>query len=212
MKSTKDNQVNDNRELFERIALKDDEQAFTAFFDRYHAKLIQFALLFVPQIDQSEDVVSNVLIRLIKNSKKVHEMENIEGYLFISVKNEAINFLKRESKHKMNTFDMDTDFFSHEYIDPIKKLIEKELRELISTTIEGLPLKRKMVYKLIKDEGMKYQEVADLMNISKRTVEVHLKLAVKELRITVRQYISDNKDKPSCMDVVKTIYAVLLVG
>ena len=212
MKSTKDNQVNDNRELFERIALKDDEQAFTVFFARYHTKLIQFALLYVPQIDQAEDVVSNVLLRLIKNANKVFEMENIEGYLFMSVKNEAINFIKKESKHKMNISDIDTDFFSHEYIDPMEKLIEKELRELISNTIEGLPLKRKMVYKLIKGEGMKYKEVAELMNISKRTVEVHLKLAVKELRITVRKYLSENKDKPGYMDVVKTLYAVLLVG
>lgn len=202
----------DNRELLERIAKKDDEQAFTIFFDHYHAKLIQFALLFVPQIDQAEDVVSNMLIRMIKNAGKIFEMDNLEGYLFMSVKNEAINFLKKEGRHKMNVSDVDIDFFSQEHVDPIEKLIEKELRELISNTIERLPLKRKMVYKLIKDEGMKYQEVADLMNISKRTVEVHLKLAVKELRTTVHKHMSDNQDRPGYMNVVKTLYAVLLVG
>ncbi len=201
-----------NKELFQRIAFKDDEQAFNVFFDRYHTKLIQFALLFVPQIDQAEDVVSNVLIRLIKNADKVFAMQNLEGYLFMSVKNEAINFQKKESKHKLSITDTDTDFFSHEFVDPMEKLIEKELRELISNTIEGLPLKRKMVYKLIKDEGMKYQEVADLMNISKRTVEVHLKLAVKELRVAVRQYMDENQDRPGYMGVVKVLYSILMVG
>ncbi|MEQ9289437.1 MAG: RNA polymerase sigma-70 factor [Cyclobacteriaceae bacterium] len=201
-----------NKELLKRIALKDDEQAFNTFFDLYHLKLIQFALLFVPQIDQAEDVVSNVMIRLIKNADKVFAMENMEGYLFMAVKNEAINFLKKEGKHKNNISDIDTDFFSHEFVDPMEKLLEKELRQLISNTVEALPLKRKMVYKLIKDEGLKYQEVADLMDISKRTVEVHLKLAVKELRIAVRNYMSENKDNPGYMGIVKALYTVLMVG
>ncbi|MFY0653511.1 MAG: sigma-70 family RNA polymerase sigma factor [Cyclobacteriaceae bacterium] len=204
--------ASENQQFFERIVREDDERAFTIFFERYHAKLIQFALLFVPHIEQAEDVISNVLIRLIKNADKVFKMHNLEGYLFISVKNEALNFLKKEGKHKLNVIDQDSDFHSHEYVDPMEKLLEKELRQLITRTVEGFPPKRKMVYKLIKDEGLKYKEVATLMDLSKRTVEVHLKLAIKELRATVRKYMADKKPGTSYMNVARMAYSVLMIG
>lgn len=172
-----------------RIATENDRNSFNIFFKHYHARLIRFAILFVHNYDQAEDIISNVLVRLLKNREKVFLMENFEAYLFQSVKNEAINHLKKEKRLAAYSIDEEQDFIGGKFVDPLEKLISDELRAVLATTVEALSPKRRMVYKLIKDEGLKYKEVAELLDISERTVEVHLKLAVKEIREVVIRYV-----------------------
>lgn len=180
----------DMQHIFYRIAMENDRESFNIFFKHYHSKLIRFAALFVPNYDQAEDIVSNVLTRILKNRKKIFLMDNFEGYLFRSIKNEAINFLKKEKRMPVYSINESEDFICGEFIDPLEKLISNELRLLVANTIEKLSPKRRMVYKLIKDEGLKYKEAGELLDISERTVEVHLKLAIREIREVVLKYIN----------------------
>ena len=198
------------KELLFKIAEKDDKQAFSLFFNQYYAKLLRFAHLFVPSIHQAEDIVSEVLIRLLKKRKELFKIQNFEGYLFLSVKNEALNHLKQSKRNNnLVSIENEHDCFSSDFVDPLNKLLEEELRDLIYHTIEKLPPKRRMVYKLIKDEGLKYKEVAELLEISERTVEVHLKIAVKELREKIIKYLED-KQQQSRMRIMKMVQILLL--
>ncbi len=184
--------------ILQRIAIHDDQKAFSEFFDYYHSKLIKFAHLYVPNYNQSEEIVSEVLIKLLKKRKELHKIEKFEGYLFTMVKNQSLNFLK-QNKKKLNHLSLENleDFFSTERIDPYEKYLESELRELLIKTIEKLPPKRQMVFKLIKDEGMSQKEVAELMDLSIRTVEAHLKLAVKDVREKISNNFKESlKEKP----------------
>ncbi len=184
--------------ILQRIAIHDDQKAFSEFFDCYHSKLIKFAHLYVPNYNQAEDIVSEVLIKLLKNRKTLHKIEKFEGYLFTMIKNQSLNFIKQNKKN-INHLSVDNmeDFLSTDRIDPYEKYLESELRNLLNKTIELLPPKRQMVFKFIKDEGMSQKEVAELMNISVRTVEVHLKLAVMEVRKVIKEYFTESeKEKP----------------
>lgn len=193
-----------------KMSEKDDKQAFSFFFNYYYVKLLRFAHLFVPSIHQAEDVVSEVLIRLLKKRKELFKIENFEGYLFLAVKNEALNNIKLSKRNNnLVSIENENDCFSSDFVDPYTKLVEEELRNLIYCTIEKLPPKRRMVYKLIKDEGLKYKEVAELLDISERTVEVHLKIAVKELRETIKTYLED-KQPQSSMQIMQMIQILLL--
>lgn len=196
------------REIFRRIALHNDKEAFTFFFNDYYGTLLQFAMLYVPHFEQAEDIVSNVMVRLIKKSHKLSEVNHIENFLFITVKNEALDYLKKEKRREYHSIDTTQDFLSPEYIDPYEKYIEKELRDLIVRTVEALPPKRKMVYKLIKDENMKYAEVSKLLDISERTVNVHMTLAVKELKQAVNTYLEGKSDNPRFMRVARALLPV----
>ena len=184
--------------ILQKIALDDDQKAFSEFFDYYHSKLIKFAHLYVPNYDQTEEIVSEVLITLLKKRKTLYKIEKFEGYLFTMVKNQALNFIK-QNKKSLNHLSIEglEDIFSTERVDPYEKYLESELRELLNKTIEKLPPKRQMVFKLIKDEGMSQKEVAKLMDLSVRTVEVHLKLAVKDVRRTIKENFKESmKAKP----------------
>lgn len=193
----------DMRQIFYRIAKENDRESFNVFFRHYHSRLIRFAILFVPNFDAAEDIVSNALVKILKNREKAFLMDQFEGYLFTCVKNEALNYLKREKRVHFFRIEEDDDFVSGEYVSPLEKLIDNELREHITKAIESLSPKRRMVYKLIKDEGLKYKQVAELMDISERTVEVHLKLALKDVRHAIAQYL--NKPEAS---VAKTFLKI----
>lgn len=184
--------------ILQKIALHDDQKAFSIFFDFYHPKLIKFAHLYVSNYVQVEEIVSEVLIKLLKKRKTLHEIEKFEGYLFTMIKNQSLNYIKQNKKN-LNHLSSENieDFFSAERIDPYEKYLESELRDLLNKTIELLPPKRQMVFKLIKDEGMSQKEVAELMDISARTVEVHLKLAVKDVRKIIKDHFTESqKEKP----------------
>ena len=99
-------------------------------------------------------------------------------------------------------------------MDPHEMLVGIELYGQINKLIERLPPKRQQVYRLIKDDDMCYKDVAKLMDISERTVEVHLKIAVRELRSSIVGYLegcysgTDNQNFNGTSNTVQ-LYATL---
>ncbi len=92
-----------------------------------------------------------------------------------------------------------------EHINPERELLDDELRALIHKTVENLPPRRRMIYKMIKDDGLKYKEVASLLDITQKTVENHLDIAIKEVRQAVAQYLEGKQVKPFLQKVVQSV-------
>jgi RNA polymerase sigma-70 factor (ECF subfamily) len=200
-------------ELLYRIAEFDDKEAFKIFFNLYYTKLIKFALLFVPSKQQAEDIVSEVLIRLLKKRRQLSAIDNFEGYLFLSVKNQALSSIKKVSARiSFNSIDMEGTQLSSEQVNPESIFLDDELRDLVFKTVENLPPRRKMIYKMIKDDGLKYKEVADLLAISQKTVENHLDIAIKEVRTSVTLYLKGKQVKSLLNNVpMNTLFLCLSV-
>lgn len=182
-------EINDSSQLFARIA-EGDKAAFDTFFRHYYPKLVRFAGLFICDEPQAEDVVADVLTNLLIHRQRVFALPHVEAYLYASVKNQARSYLKKQGR-------------THSFLqsrrlrpdlsvvpDPYELLVGQELHTLISKLIQELPPKRRMVFQLLREEKLSYRQVADLMEISERTVEVHLRLAIKALRLGLEQYLS----------------------
>jgi len=181
-----------NNILLNRISVNSDKVAFSELFKRYHSKLVSFATCFLPDYSEAEDMVSEVFIRLLKNPKGLKDIENFEGYLYYSVKNQCLNQLKK-NKRKNNLFvplDLQ-DCKTGEYSQPLEQLVTSELREKIAGCIDRLPQKRRLVYKMIKDDGLSVKDTANLLDIADKTVKKHLELAVRELRVEIQEYLSN---------------------
>jgi RNA polymerase sigma-70 factor (ECF subfamily) len=176
--------------LLRATALRDDREAFSLFFHHYYTKLVRFALLFDSNRSDAEDTVSEVMIRMFRRRKELFLLENFEPYLFRSVKNEALNKLRSE-KAFLSFSQVVFTANVQDRMDPHEMLMGTELYGQINKLIEKLPPKRQQVYRLIKDDGMCYKDVAKLMEISERTVEVHLKIAMRELRSSILTYLED---------------------
>ncbi len=183
------------RFLLKKIGERNDERAFSEFFDHYHTRLIQLALLFVPRFDQAEEVVAEVFLKLLRKKESLMCIQNFEGYLFKMVKHESLNYLKKNKKQDSGNVLVDDiqDYLYTDQNDPEKDMINNDLGRLVRQVIEALPPKRGLVFKMVKDDNMSFKEVGEVLEISERTVEVHLKLAIKDLRKALSSYYHENE-------------------
>lgn len=174
--------------LLSRISQK-DEETFSQFFKVYYPKLIQLALAFVPEIVSAQEIVSDVFYKILKNPKNLQKITDFDNYIYIVLRNQSFTYLKK-NKHKtfFETIDQKEDYILHDQRNPENSLLSKELFLLVNSAIQDLPPKRKIIFLLIKEEGRKYKDVAKILNISIKTVELQMTLALKKIRKTVSDY------------------------
>ena len=167
--------------LIERLSKNSDEQALDELFHIYYDRLLTSAFFVVKSKDLAEEVVADVFYRLWKNREKLGEVKNLDNYLFISIRNQALNYLEREQKVGRDSIDeVPTDTFTETHTAE-DIIVASELQEKIRESIESLPPKCREVFQLIRFEGLKYKEVADKMNVSLNTVDTQMGIAMKKL-------------------------------
>jgi RNA polymerase sigma-70 factor (ECF subfamily) len=205
------NQHQQIRLLLLRIAENDDKEAFTSFFNLFYSRLINFSLFFLPSRQDAEDVVSEVMIKLLRQRQSLPKIPHIESYLYSAVKNQSIN---QQKKNKIRRYDCLTELNTHSFSDhnvpPLDNILEDELRQLVFTTIDKLPAQRRMIYKMIKDDGLKTREVAVLLELSEKTIKKHLELAIRDLRKALQSYRNDRVERYPFSKITKTIGSILL--
>lgn len=171
--------------LQERIA-RGDQAAFRELFHYFSAKLIQFSSAIVKNPDAAREIVDEVFIRIWRNRESATTIQNIRVYLYTSVKNVSLSYLSaRARENVLEPF----DFFNVQLVEeesPEKKLITAELMNRIHQAIDSLPPRCKMVFKLVREDGLSYREVAQILNISTKTVDAQMVIAVRQISERVR--------------------------
>ena len=132
--------------------------------------------------------MSDVFVKCWESRKSLTEIVNPETYLFVAVKNQSLNYVKKYSNiHLVQIESSDKVEFINTY-DPEKELERKELHFLLDQAIAKLPQQACIIFKLIKEDGMKYKEVAEILNISPRTVQTQLFRAIKKLSLILSDH------------------------
>ncbi len=170
----------EDRKILKRFK-EGDVEAFDAIYHKYSKKLFYFALGLVKDKDISKDLVQEVFVSLWEKRGKVDPSLNFDNYIFTIAYNSIRKYFRKKSVQIKVIDQLQKN--SPEIIESVDgNIIYNELLELASKTIETLPPKRKIVYKLSRQEGMKIKEIADKLNISTRTAENHLAKALKYLK------------------------------
>ncbi|MEO6636649.1 MAG: RNA polymerase sigma-70 factor [Ginsengibacter sp.] len=172
--------------LQEKIS-NSDQVAFRQFFDLFASPLLHFAFVILKHRDVALEVVDDVFIKIWKQRERITEIENIRVYLYRAVKNSALNYLEKKANQLITEpFDfMNIDLQCA--INPEDEMISDETMEQINKAVESLPPRCKMVFKLIREDGLKYREVAEILNISENTVDAQMVIAVKRISTKVIQ-------------------------
>lgn len=173
-------------EKFERATLQ-DEHVFKELYRQYFVKLYRFSFSLVHCRESAEEIVHDVLINLWKKRNSFAEIENLNIYLYVSVKNLSLNYLRSQGNRVYVDAETLYDEAAYCSVDPESVLISKEGVEALNTSINKLPVKCKLIFKLIKEDGMKYKDVAALLNISVKTVENQLIIALKKISSAIRK-------------------------
>ena len=171
--------------LQEQIARNDDTFAYKELFVSFYNPLLRFAITLVKSREQAEEIVSDVFINVWEKRKRINSITNLKVYLFIAVKNTSLNYLSKQNKNLTDSVDDAAMEFKSIYFDPEQLMVTAEMVALIRAAIEELPPKCKLIFKLVKEEELKYRDVAEILNISVKTVESQLAIALKKIGASI---------------------------
>lgn len=171
---------------------QDSQKAFREFYDLFFPRLIRLAMIFVRNLEAAEDIVSEVFVKFFQRGKRITEIDDVKPYLYRSVKNQAITYLK-SNVHTMSVHsDDERSDLIIDIQDPYHQYLHKELQEKLQEVLQSLPPQKKTIYRLIVLEGLKYKEVAALLNISIKTVENHMVEATRQVRLKISKWLHEN--------------------
>src|SRR5258708_6313885 len=181
--------------LQSRIAHFDDQKAYKELFTGLYSPLFLFAKSMIKSKEAAEEIVSDVFIKIWEKRQDLEKIDNLKVYLYVSTRNTALNYLNAQKRNLTNPIDEFHAEFTSIYFDPEQLMITAHMLALIKRAIDQLPPKCKIIFKLVKEEGLKYREVAEILNISLKTVENQLAIALQKIGNTVRFDV--NKTIPS---------------
>jgi RNA polymerase sigma-70 factor (family 1) len=174
------------RKLIHAIAYKDDAAAYKELFLLYHKRLLNFSITITHSKESSEEVVSDVFMKIWLNRKVLPAIENFHLYIYIATKNLSINKILKERKQGHFSLQETIIDVKNIYEDPEQLMITSEMQKRIRSVIQALPPKCRLIFKLIREDGLKYKEVAELLNLSLKTVENQMTIAIKKISDSIR--------------------------
>lgn len=177
--------MKDEQQIFDQLA-KGSKDSFELLFRNYYAPLCLFASRYIHDKEECEELVQGLFCKIWEKRSSLKVNSSVKNYLLSSVKNLCLNYIKHQKirqQYRNETLlkTMDDDHSSFD-------LPEFELMQKIEESIEALPPKRREIFKMSREQGLKYHEIAEQLGVSVKTVETHLGLALKSLRDSLKQY------------------------
>lgn len=169
------------RELQQKIALYEDMKAYEQLYGLLAEGLQRFSLAFVKSREAAEEIVSDVFIKLWQIRGRLAEIGNLKVYLYTIARNFSYNYLTRHYKKVVLSIDdADPDVFVS-IEDPEALCISADAVGRIRQAIRQLPPQCRMIFTLVKEEGMRYKEVAEVLHVSVLTVRNQVAIATRKI-------------------------------
>lgn len=167
--------------------LKDgDIKAFENLFRRYYGFLCSYAYKTVKDSANAEEIVQEFFVRLWEKREQLSIDTSVKNYFFRSIRNQCINAIQHDkikARYAQKVISETEIDFSND-----DSFVELELSEKINESIQALPEKRREIFLLSREEGLKYREIAEKLNVSVKTVETQMSQAIKFLRDKLKKY------------------------
>lgn len=166
----------------ERVALFNDEAAYESIYFHYSDSLLNLAVCFVKDEAVAEEIVSDAFVNVWRNRSRLQEVENLKVYLYVAVKNLCIKHLTRSKQVADFDFnDLHLETVAATTQSPEDLLVSKEVMSYIHRAVENLPPRCRLIFKLVREDGLKYKEIAQLLNISVKTIDTQMAIAAKKI-------------------------------
>ncbi|HMR92337.1 MAG TPA: RNA polymerase sigma-70 factor [Chitinophagaceae bacterium] len=185
------------KQLLDRVAAYGDEAAYKELFILLHRPLCQFAYGILKSQDDAQEVVSDVFISLWEKREKLGDISSPLVYLYTAVKNRSLNAIAKQKRQQALDAGEWLVPLSSVYFDPEKLMMTEEMIQQIRRAINELPTRCRLIFKLVKEDGLKYREVAELLQLSVKTVEAQMAIAIRRLGKCMHLEINAPAKKPS---------------
>ena len=175
-------------ELIKLIREKDDKQAFQLLYDKYWDKLFKTALIKVQDEDQVSDIIQDLFVTIWVRRQELNINDNVDLYLFRSLKNRIINFYKKKYLTENNINEFAKSIPNKTYSDVEILFSYKEVELVIAKEMERLPNKMKQIFLLSRDEQLSSKKISEMLSISDQTVRNQISKAIKRIKISIEKY------------------------
>jgi RNA polymerase sigma-70 factor (family 1) len=169
-----------------------DIRSFEQLFHAYCEELVRYATTILKDADEAQDVVQHLFVTLWTKRDTLQVNSSLKSYLYRSVYNSSLNRIKQvttQQKHE--------DYLgcvAHSYGSAASAVLEsKEVQSAIDTAIAALPDQCRLIFTMSRFEGKKYQQIADELQLSVKTIENQMGKALKHMREQLQTYL------PSCI-------------
>lgn len=177
-------------ELQKKIALYDDMKAYKELCHLFFHPLNRTAFAFIRSKESAEEIVSDVFIKLWQMRARIAEIDNLRVYLYTVTKNLCLKYITRQYKNPVTSLDAISFETSIAFGTPEELCISADIVKRIQAAINELPPRCKIILQLVKEDGLRYKEVAAILHISELTVRNQLAIAVKKLGEVLPAYLS----------------------
>jgi len=161
--------------------------AYRFLFDHHFTDLCNFLLLYLHSKELAEDIALDIFTFIWEKRQSLQIRTNFKSFLFGAAKNKAITLYRKENQKIFTSIDITEAGMPNDSSSQFT-MENNELRNLINQAILQLPEKSRLVYLMAWDEDLSYNEIANKLGVSPKTVENHVGIALRKLRESLKPY------------------------
>ncbi|MCK5137125.1 MAG: RNA polymerase sigma-70 factor [Bacteroidales bacterium] len=172
-----------------------DKKAFEDIYRMYFPLLHEYAKFYIDSLQMAEDIVQDVFVKLWHSRKEISIKSTLKGYLFRSVHNRCIQYLRHnkiEQQHQVlqqakleEATIMNRVFFES----GLSRLFESEIEALVQNALNDLPKKTREIYEFSRRQYLTNKEIAKKINLTEKSVEYHISKALESLRKCLKEFL-----------------------
>ncbi|MEI6141980.1 MAG: RNA polymerase sigma-70 factor [Mariniphaga sp.] len=173
-----------------------DEETYIFLFREYYVNLCAYSRRYVGRKDVAEEIVSDTFMKIWENRERLEINTSVKSYLFNAVYKNSLNYLRKlKSKNNIVEYFKETISENIGFESVFEDIEEQSLTmenmgQRIEEAVSLLPEQQQKVFRLRRFEGKKTKEVAEIMGLSVKTIEMHLSKATLHLRDNLKEYLS----------------------
>ncbi len=169
------------KRLLAAIAFANDQAAYKELFVLLHGRLKQFAYSILKSHEEAEELVSDLFIRVWEKRDQLTVIESPLLYFYTTAKNLAYNRINKQKRQQQPPPEEWLVHLNSVNFDPEQLMMTEEMMRQIRQAINNLPPRCRIIFKLVKEDGLRYREVAELLQLSVKTVEAQMAIALRRL-------------------------------
>ncbi len=155
-----------------------DESAFTLYYENTVDRLVNHTKTVTQDLEEAQNIAHDTFVKLWQQKESI---ENLDGFLFTTAINAALNVYKKKKVHA-KYYSEQMFLQNGEELAADAAMLVKEIERQVEEVIRNMPPQRRKVFELSRNEGLSYNEIAERMNLSYNTVRNYMVLALDSIR------------------------------
>ena len=172
-----------------------DTRAFRQIFDALFSNLTKFSFSFVHSKEAATEIVDELFVQLWVKRDDIMKINDLRVYLYTATKNASLNYITKKAKQiELEPYE-NLQVQMTDVVSPEQIMITKEILQKIKEAIDSLPPRCKLIFKFVREDGLSYSEVAEILGLSIKTIDSQMVIAVARIRAKLMNVIETSPNK-----------------